>query len=473
MRVRACSASALIARALALAASLTLVSCGEHHDQTPATTAAAPAATPPTATSATATSSKPWDPSALEELLAPIALYPDALLAQVLAAATTPQEVLDGGNWLLQNQSLTGDALDAAAEKNGFNPPMRALLHFPTVVDMMCQELDWTRQVGEAFTADQKSVLDAVQRLRKQAAQAGNLKSTPQQKVETKEDQNKQVVVIQPAQPQVVYVPQYNPQTVYAPPPAPQPTTTTQPGYSSSDMLATGLLAFGAGVLVTKMLDDNNPNYSYPHWGTGVVFVGPQPWHGYAYRPVYGPAFRPASGYVRPANYPYRYDHNTNVVINNNNNYFGRFQNNGNRRPGYQPPGLTNRAEPRVAERSTAQWKGQSNYAGAREGANRLDSAHATPNPSGRTREPQLPATRDSIGSNRVGQAAQRPQARSGADRPALDSQATARPNIARGDAEGSGALSGVGDGDTERAASARGRVSLAEARTNGAHRRR
>src|SRR5678815_3340730 len=89
-----------------------------------------------------------WSADALEELLAPIALYPDQLLAQILAASINSQEVLDGGNWLIQNQNLTGKDLDAAAEKAGFGPAMRALLPFPTVVDMMCEQIDWTKQVG-------------------------------------------------------------------------------------------------------------------------------------------------------------------------------------------------------------------------------------------------------------------------------------------------------------------------------------
>ena len=104
-------------------------------------------------------------PEQLDKLLAPIALYPDALLMQVLAASVNSQEVLDGGNWLLQNKSLQGDQLNSAAKGAGFGPAMMALLHFPETVDMMCSEIDWTKQLGEAFTANQSAVLDAVQRL--------------------------------------------------------------------------------------------------------------------------------------------------------------------------------------------------------------------------------------------------------------------------------------------------------------------
>jgi len=110
-------------------------------------------------------------PDQLDKLLAPVALYPDALLMQVLAASVNSQEVLDGGNWLLQNKSLEGDQLDSAAKAAGFGPAMMALFHFPQVVDMMCSEIDWTKQLGEAFTASQSAVLDSVQRLRLQAKQ--------------------------------------------------------------------------------------------------------------------------------------------------------------------------------------------------------------------------------------------------------------------------------------------------------------
>ena len=127
----------------------------------PATEAAAPAesgAAAPTAATGT------WTPEALEELLAPIAIYPDVVLGHVLSASTNPQEVLDAGNWLLEHQDLTGSALDEEAEKLGFSPSMRALLQFPEAVDMMCMRMDWTTQLGQAFTADQGAVLDAVQR---------------------------------------------------------------------------------------------------------------------------------------------------------------------------------------------------------------------------------------------------------------------------------------------------------------------
>jgi Protein of unknown function (DUF3300) len=252
-------------------------------------------------------------PEQLDKLLAPVALYPDALLMQVLAASVNSQEVLDGGNWLLQNKSLEGTALDNAAKTAGFGAAMTALFHFPQVVDMMCSEIDWTKQLGQAFTANQSAVLDSVQRLRLQAQQAGNLKTTPQQTVVTQQASGQQVIVIQPANPQVIYVPQYNPVVVYTPAP---PSTTGV------------LIAFGVGMAVGAMFSSNN--YYYPHWGHGGgVYYRGGPWvvHHYAYRPVYGPHYKRATLYVRPPNYAYAYNRNAHY---NSSNYYNNYRGNTN-----------------------------------------------------------------------------------------------------------------------------------------------
>src|SRR5271154_7221213 len=170
----------------------------------------------------------------LDELLAPVALYPDPVLAILLQASVDPQQVMDGGNWLAldANQNLTGDALDIASAKAGVTPVMQALLHYPTVIDLMCQEFDWTKQLGAAYQADPKAVLASAQRLRAQAVDTGALKSSPQMTVDIKQDQGKEVVELKPTDPQVVYVPQYNPDQVFSTPPTPTrpagpPTTTT------------------------------------------------------------------------------------------------------------------------------------------------------------------------------------------------------------------------------------------------------
>lgn len=336
------------------------------------TSTAAPGPTLP----APAVTQAAWAPDALEELLAPIALYPDQLLSQILAASVNAQEVLDAGNWLLENQTLTGNALDAAARKAGFGPATRALVQFPTVVDMMCQQIDWTRQIGAAFTSDQKSVLDAVQRLRTQAAAAGNLKSTPQQTVEANQEDQKVIVEVQPADPKVVYVPQYDPQAVYTtpPPPAPAPseTTSNKDTVSTGAAVAGGLLAFGVGVVLGHAMDDHD-DYCYPQWGTGAIYYGPRPFYppAYVYRPVYGPAFHPAYRYAPPPGYRHSYnrvdvDVNRNIVVNND-NYFNRFDNNRNLNvDAAARPAAT---RPRTPANTSEEWRGKSTYAGARKDA--------------------------------------------------------------------------------------------------------
>jgi hypothetical protein len=345
--------------ALALACGLLLASCGSK--EAPSTAAApaegTPAVAPAAAVPAPAVTQASWAPDELEKLVAPIALYPDQLVGQILAASVNSQEVLDGGNWLLQNETLKGDALDAAAQKAGLGPAMRALVQFPTVVDMMCQQLDWTRQLGAAFTSDQKGVLDAVQRLRAQAANVGNLKSTPQQRVETKTENQKTIIEVKPADPQIVYVPQYNPQVIYTTPPPPPPPASSVGTVSTETAVLGGLLAFGVGIAVGNAIHDDD---CYPHWGAGAVYVGPRPFYppAYVYRPAYGPAFHPASGYNGYRNT--NVNGNVNVNINNS-NYFNQFNKNQNLRNGNQNniSGAT-----RNTAANNGNWKGQSTYAG-------------------------------------------------------------------------------------------------------------
>ncbi len=310
-----------------------------------------------------------WSPSALDELLAPVALYPDTILAQVLAASTNTQEVLDAGNWLLDHQSLEGDALTKEAAAADFSPSVQALVHFPTVVDMMCRELDWTRQLGDAFSADQSAVLASVQRLRTQAQEAGNLKSSPQMMVEKTTTQGTDAIEIKPADPKVIYVPQYNPTQVYTPPPV-TTTTTTTTGITTEQAVVGGLLAFGAGILVANLFDDNHNDhyYPYPNWGYGGVYYGPRPYYPhntFVYAPRY-PGYRPAPYYRPPASYPHRYNNynhygntNVNVNVNNSKNYFNRFDKNQNRVPGYKP------RSPVAPGANPTAYRGQSTYNGA------------------------------------------------------------------------------------------------------------
>ena len=296
------------------------------------------------------------------DLVAPIALYPDKLLAQILAASTNPQEVLDGGNWLLQNQTLKGDALANAAKGVGLSPSMQYLTAFPQVVDNMCQQIDWTTQLGQAFQANPKAVMDAIQQKRVEAQQLGNLKSSPQMTVATKTENGQSYVEIQPADPQVVYVPQYNPVTIYNTPAPPATTTVVtqqSSGVSTGTAVAIGLLSFGVGMAIGSTFNNNN-YYPYPAWGYGHVYYGGRPYYPPPYRPVY-PGYRPAYGYRPPPNYHWS---NYNQSINtryNNNNYYSRYNNNSVRNTNVN---VNVNANNRPANQPN--WKGQSTYQGAR-----------------------------------------------------------------------------------------------------------
>jgi Protein of unknown function (DUF3300) len=151
----------------------------------------------------------------LDSLIAPIALYQDSLLAQVLAAATYPLQIVMAARWVKQNSNLKGKALVEAAGKQDWDPSIQALVAFPTVLQMMDQSLDWTTALGNAFLAQQADLMAAAQRMRMKAQQAGQLQSNTQQQVETTNVGGQQTVVIQSADPQVIYVPSYDPAAVY------------------------------------------------------------------------------------------------------------------------------------------------------------------------------------------------------------------------------------------------------------------
>ena len=161
----------------------------------------------------------------LDELLAPIALYPDALLAQVLMASTYPLEVVEAARWQKQNSTLKDKALEEAVKKQTWDESVKALTAVPQVLTMMNEKLDWTTKLGDAFLAQQENVLKTAQSLRKKAEEAGNLKSSKEMVVKKETENNVQVIKIENPAPETVYVPTYNPATVYgtwwyaAPPP--------------------------------------------------------------------------------------------------------------------------------------------------------------------------------------------------------------------------------------------------------------
>ncbi len=203
----------------------------------------------------------PFTQEELDSLLAPIALYPDQLLAQILMASTYPQDVVQAARFLRQNPGLRGPALDDAVARFDWDPSVQSLTAFPQVLDMMTQRMDWTRRLGEAYLEDQDWVMDTVQDLRWRAQEAGNLASTPQQRVFVED----RTIYIEPAAPEVIYVPTYNPTVIYGPWWAPayvpyywRPPRTYYPGV----VIGTGYVKFGVPYRVTH----NHWGWARPDW---------------------------------------------------------------------------------------------------------------------------------------------------------------------------------------------------------------
>lgn len=414
---RAYTASVL----LVFLSSMGIQGCGKEPPASPpvaaqppvAAPAVTPVAPPVVAVPAQADSATALPPEILDELLAPIALYPDALLAQILASSTQPQEVLDGGNWLIANPGLKDKELEKAAKAVGFTPPMIALMSFPAVLDMMCMKMEWTTELGEAVLADESGVKASVQRLRKQAAALGNLQNSDWLKVENQTQNDQNVIVVQSPEPTVVYVPQYDPVTTYTTPApaatatATSTTVTESSGHSTGALITTGLLAFGAGILVNEAFDDDDDDY-----------------HGYPYYPSYGNGFYPSNSY--------HYNKNTNININNgNNDYWKRYDGNRPRRDENKP-----------------EWKGKKDYAGAKPELRNKAAASGALKTRPATREIAKHKPEDVVDRGRVEQGAARPK-----------SQIT-RPDA--GSNKKQNAFQGAhNSGKQERAASQRGKQSM------------
>jgi Protein of unknown function (DUF3300) len=219
--------------------------------------------------------SAPQSPEQLQALVAPIALYPDALVAQILSAATFPDQVAQAGEWQQQHKDLTGEKLAEEVNKQQWDPSVKAITQFASVLENMNKNMAWTSELGEAYHNQPKDVMAAVQVLRKQAKAAGNLKTTSQMTVV---EQSPDVIVIQPANPQVVYVPTYNPTVIYG-------TPYVVPGYTAGEVAAAGVIAFGAGIAIGAAMS------SHYSWGWSAWGVG---WHGgtvvYGRAPYYGNA---------------------------------------------------------------------------------------------------------------------------------------------------------------------------------------
>jgi hypothetical protein len=239
---------------------------GQRQDQAPAVTYATPT------------------PDQLYQLVAPIALFPDNLVAQVLAASTFPDQITEAWNWLQQNKALQGQQLMEAVNQQNWDVSVKGLTQFSDVLQQMAGNLSWTSALGDAYFNAPQNVMNAVQVMRQRAYDAGNLKSTPQQNVNVQNTAPSQApaapssgassqvtvvqappqtIVIQPAQPDVVYVPTYNPTVVYG---APVP---AYPGYSTTAMVTTSLISFGVGMMVGAAMNNSCCGWGWNSWGCG------------------------------------------------------------------------------------------------------------------------------------------------------------------------------------------------------------
>ena len=211
---------------------------------------------PPQSGQAPAPAYAPQTAQQLQQLVAPIALYPDSLVAQILAASTFPEQVVEADRWVQANPDLKGDALGKAVDQQPWDPSVKALTAFPSVLGNMDKNLSWTSSLGDAYYNQQQDVMDAIQVMRKRAEDAGNLKTTPQQTVSSQGS----TVVIQPANPDVVYVPAYDPWLVYGGPIGPWPGWYPYPGiWFGGPYLSFGL-GFGIGWF-------GGFGWGWGHWG--------------------------------------------------------------------------------------------------------------------------------------------------------------------------------------------------------------
>jgi hypothetical protein len=196
-------------------------------------------------------------PEQLQQLVAPIALYPDSLVAQILGASTFPDEVVEADRWVQSHPDLKGDALGQAVDQQPWDPSVKALTAFPSVLGNMDKNLSWTSSLGDAYYNQEQDVMDAVQVMRQRAQEAGNLKSTPQQTVTTQDS----TIIIEPASPEVVYVPAYDPWVVYGGPIGAWPGWYPYPGI----WYGGPYLSFGAGFGIGFY---GGYGWGWHHWGS-------------------------------------------------------------------------------------------------------------------------------------------------------------------------------------------------------------
>jgi hypothetical protein len=254
-------------RAVAFATLIAFTFSGIAGAQAPAPAPATGAAPTPAApaVAGTAQGEKTFSQEELEQLLAPIALYPDELFAQVLMASTYPLDIVSAERWVKANPNLKDKGLQDALENQPWDPSVKSLAVFPQVLTMMSEKLDWTQKLGDAFLAQQEDLMKTAQALRSKAVAQGTLKDSKEQKVITEKTETTTIIKIEPSNPEVVYVPTYNPTVVYGawPYPAYPPYYYYPPGYAAG----AAFVGFTAGVIVGSAL------WGGCNWGRNDVNV--------------------------------------------------------------------------------------------------------------------------------------------------------------------------------------------------------
>jgi len=269
-----------------------------------------------------------WSPEQLTNIVAPIALYPDLLLSEVLAASTYPLELTEAQQWMQQNRGLASQPVVEAAKQQPWDPSVQALVAFPDVMNMLTRDIQWTTDLGNAFLSQQADVMDAIQRLRASARDNGRLTNAPQQRVTYEQENGQSAIVIQPTDPQVVYAPVYNPEYVWGPPAygVYPPLGYPAPGYG---------IYFGVGTLLGGLFTGL---VSFGGWGWGLswlshglflngLFFSHFGFHGYS-----GYGFHPGGSYVTRAPWVHDPGHRLGVPYGNRSaggRYAGRSYNTG------------------------------------------------------------------------------------------------------------------------------------------------
>ena len=281
------------------AGSTALIGCSQQPASAPTPVSASSTAPAPEQTTAQAQAQAPYTPPTADQLyqmVAPIALFPDKLVAQVLAGSTYPDQVTAADTYLAQNPNLQGGALQDQVDQQSWDPSIKGLTVFPKVLDQMAQNIPWTTSLGEVYVNDPTDVLNAIQVMRQRASKHGSLANSAQMRVveqpvaqATGDDEPadgyppvyagpdvvpapQQAIEILSAQPDTVYVPEYDPQTVYGEEqPAYPGYRYEQPRYSTGDMVATGAIAFGVGIVVASLFEhshhEDRPSYGWNSWG--------------------------------------------------------------------------------------------------------------------------------------------------------------------------------------------------------------